>query len=81
MAIPPRRRGTGSTSRRGRTGNLLQGNAIHDNYDEGIHFGSGSGGNQFIGNLVFDNFREQIYLLASHGNRSDRQYELRHRLQ
>jgi parallel beta-helix repeat protein len=66
---PSTQAGYGIDLSAGATGNLLQGNAIHDNYDEGIHFGSGSGGNQFIGNLVFDNFREQIYLLASHGNR------------
>ncbi len=53
----------------GAKNNLLRGNTIASNGDEGIHFGSGSGGNDFIDNDVFDNYREQIYLLASHGNR------------
>lgn len=53
----------------GAKNNLLRGNAITSNGDEGIHFGSGSGDNDFIDNAVFDNYREQIYLLASHGNR------------
>ena len=49
--------------------NLLRGNVITSNGDEGVHFGSGSGDNDFLDNAVFDNYREQIYLLASHGNR------------
>jgi len=49
--------------------NLLRGNVITSNGDEGVHFGSGSGDNDFLDNEVFENYREQIYLLASHGNR------------
>ena len=53
----------------GAKSNLLRGNVITSNGDEGIHFGSGSSDNDFLDNAVFDNYREQIYLLASHGNR------------
>ena len=48
--------------------NLLRGNTITSNGDEGVHFGSGSGDNDFIDNDVFGNYLEQIYLLDSHGN-------------
>ena len=68
MATLTRHVGYGIDLAAGAKDNLLQGNVIASNGDEGIHFGSGSGGNDFIGNTVFDNYREQIYLLASHGN-------------
>jgi parallel beta-helix repeat protein len=62
-------RGLWPRPRAGARNNLLRGNLITSNGDEGVHFGSGSGDNDFLDNAVFDNYREQIYLLASHGNR------------
>jgi parallel beta-helix repeat protein len=50
------------------TGNLIRGNLVSQNADEGIHVGSGSADNQFVDNVVTDNYREQIYVLASDGN-------------
>jgi parallel beta-helix repeat protein len=49
----------------GSTGNLFQGNRVHENADEGIHIGTASNGNTLIGNHVYDNFRENIYVLRS----------------
>lgn len=51
----------------GSTDNLLQGNRVHDNADEGIHIGTGSHRNALIGNHVYANFRENIYILWSDG--------------
>lgn len=48
--------------------NTFQGNLIHDNADEGIHFGASTRSNIFIGNSVYNNFRENIYVLSSDEN-------------
>jgi len=48
--------------------NVIQGNTIAANADEGIHFGSATGPNWFLDNVLYDNYREQIYVLASNGN-------------
>jgi parallel beta-helix repeat protein len=52
----------------GSKNNLIQGNTIAANADEGIHFGADTGPNQFVDNVLFDNYREQIYVLSSDGN-------------
>lgn len=50
------------------TGNLIQGNSIHDSRDEGIHIGTGADHNEIRGNTFRDNKRENIYLLRANGN-------------
>jgi parallel beta-helix repeat protein len=52
----------------GSRNNLLRGNAVHGNADEGIHLASGTGPNRLVDNVVFDNYREQLYVFESHGN-------------
>jgi parallel beta-helix repeat protein len=47
--------------------NLLQGNTVQGNADEGIHVGRGSGGNKLTANVVTDNHRENLYVLAADG--------------
>jgi parallel beta-helix repeat protein len=48
--------------------NLLSGNWVHDNRDEGIHDGTGSDGNQIADNEISYSKRENLYLLSSDGN-------------
>lgn len=50
------------------TGNLIQGNTIRDNRDEGIHVGTGADRNEIRGNVFRKNKRENIYVLSAHGN-------------
>lgn len=50
------------------TGNLIQGNTIRDNRDEGIHIGTGADRNEIRGNIFRKNKRENIYVLSAHGN-------------
>jgi parallel beta-helix repeat protein len=50
------------------TGNLIQGNSIHENRDEGIHIGTGADANELRGNTFRKNKRENIYLLHANGN-------------
>jgi parallel beta-helix repeat protein len=55
----------------GTTGNLIKGNAIHSNRDEGMHLGE-SHDNRIIGNRFAYNKRENLYLLRSHRNDVER---------
>jgi parallel beta-helix repeat protein len=48
--------------------NLIQGNSIHENRDEGIHIGTGANQNALLGNTFRKNKRENIYLLHADGN-------------
>lgn len=48
--------------------NLLEGNRVEGNADEGIHVGTGSFKNRFVANVSRDNHREALYLLAADGN-------------
>ncbi len=52
----------------GSRNNLIQGNVIDGNADEGIHLASGTSANQLVDNVLFDNYLEQIYIFESHGN-------------
>jgi parallel beta-helix repeat protein len=47
--------------------NLVAGNFVHDNRDEGIHVGAGSHDNEIRENTLTKNKREAIYLLRSNG--------------
>ncbi|PWU25566.1 MAG: hypothetical protein C5B48_00645 [Candidatus Rokuibacteriota bacterium] len=47
--------------------NILQGNTVRGNADEGIHVGRGSHRNRLSENVATDNFRESLYVLASNG--------------
>jgi parallel beta-helix repeat protein len=49
--------------------NLIAGNFVHDNRDEGIHVGAGSHDNEIRENILTKNKREAIYLLRSNGSR------------
>jgi len=51
----------------GSTNNILQGNTVQGNADEGIHIGRGSHRNRLTENVVTDNHRESLYLLAADG--------------
>lgn len=48
--------------------NLIQGNTVSNNRDEGIHVGSGANNNELRGNTFRKNKRENIYLLHADGN-------------
>ncbi|HZR82128.1 MAG TPA: right-handed parallel beta-helix repeat-containing protein [Candidatus Binatia bacterium] len=53
------------------TGNLIKGNGVHANRDEGVHLGEAHD-NRIIGNRIARNKRENLYLLRSHGNDVER---------
>jgi parallel beta-helix repeat protein len=53
----------------GAVDNHIGGASIHDNTDEGIHFGGGSRRNTLVGSTVFNNGVENIYLIESIQNR------------
>lgn len=53
----------------GSSTNVVAGNTVHDNRDEGIHVGAGSNGNELRENVVTHNKNENIYVLSASGNR------------
>ncbi len=52
----------------GSSGNRIERCRIHDNADEGVHFGTASAGNKLLHSEIADNFRENVYFLESSGN-------------
>jgi parallel beta-helix repeat protein len=50
------------------TNNVLSGNHVHDNRDEGIHLGTDSNQNEVSGNEISYNKHENLYLLQNRGN-------------
>lgn len=52
----------------GSSSNRIERSRIHDNADEGIHFGSQSRGNRLAHSEIRDNFRENVYFLESAEN-------------
>lgn len=52
----------------GASGNRIERCRVHDNADEGIHFGSRSEGNKVVRSEIRDNYRENVYFLEATGN-------------
>lgn len=52
----------------GASGNRIERCRIHDNADEGVHFGSRSEGNKLVRSEIRDNYRENVYFLETSGN-------------
>lgn len=52
----------------GSSGNRIERCRVHDNADEGVHFGSASSGNKLLRSEIADNARENVYFLDSSDN-------------
>src|SRR5262245_22464012 len=64
--------GYGIDVAKGATDNLLSRVKVHDNADEGIHFGARAQGNRVVDADVSSNYRENVYVLATEGTRVER---------
>jgi hypothetical protein len=69
---PREHEGYGIDLAKGATDNLLSRVRVHDNADEGIHFGARGRGNRLVDSEISRNYRENVYVLASEGTRIER---------
>jgi putative cofactor-binding repeat protein len=66
---PGPREGYGIDVSQAASDNVLERVKVHDNADEGIHFGANAARNRVTGAQVYDNSRENVYFLSCSDNR------------